>query len=57
MRPTRNARSPRRKDHSPMSGPPEIARKRRKEAIRQAGIEDARAVSAGRREKLREALS
>lgn len=56
MRLRPNAKS-RRRDPLPMSGPPEIMRERRREAIRQAGIEDAKAVAEGRREKLREALS
>ena len=40
-----------------MSGPPEIVRERRRQAVRQAGIEDAKAAAKGRREKLREAFS
>lgn len=56
MRPMPIVKS-RRRNRSPMSGPPEIVRDRRRAAIRQAGIEDAKAVSAGRREKLREAFS
>ena len=36
--------------------PPEIVRARREEAIRQQGIDDAKAVAEGRRKKLREAL-
>ena len=56
MRLVPNAKS-RRRDRWPTSGPLEIVRERRREAIRQAGIEDAKAVAEGRREKLREALS
>ena len=51
----RNASQPR-KDRSPVSGSPEVVRARRKEAVRQAGIEAAKAVATGRREKFREAL-
>ena len=57
MHPIRNAKSRRRRDRWPMSGPPEIARARRKEAIRQAGIEAAKAAAEGGRERLRQALS
>lgn len=53
---TKNARL-RRRGGSPMSGPPEIVRERRRQAVRQAGIEDAKAAAKGRREKLREAFS
>lgn len=56
MNPTRSAKS-RRRGPSPMSGPPEIVRERRREAARQAGVEGARAAAKGRREKLREAFS
>ena len=52
----RSASRPR-KGRSPISGPADIVRARRKEAVREAGIEAAKAVAASRREKLREALS
>ena len=57
MRLTRNRKLRRRKGRWPMSGPPEIARARRKEAVRQAGIEAAKAAAASGREELRQALS
>ena len=56
MSPIRSAKS-RRKATSPMSGPPEIVRERRREAVRQAGVESAKAAAEGRREKLRKAFS
>ena len=57
MRLIRNAKSRRHAAHAPMSGPPEIVRARRKEAIRQAGIAAAKAAAEGRKERLREAFS